>query len=85
MRPPHAPSWPAAPNCFNTISGEYPQLGGNYEVIHHTQLLARLVSDGELTPVNAIQEKLTYHDPRGHRRGATPGPFGRAKERRQRQ
>ena len=59
----HAPSWPAAPNCFNTISREYPQLGGNYEVIHHTQLLARLVSDGELTPVNAIQEKLTYHDP----------------------
>jgi Fe-S oxidoreductase len=33
----------SCPHCFNTISREYPQLGGNYEVIHHTQLLARLV------------------------------------------
>jgi len=53
----------SCPHCFNTISREYPQLGGNYEVIHHTQLLARLVEDGRLTPVNAIDEKLTYHDP----------------------
>jgi Fe-S oxidoreductase len=36
----------SCPHCFNTISREYPQLGGNYEVIHHTQLLARLVSAG---------------------------------------
>jgi Fe-S oxidoreductase len=53
----------SCPHCFNTISREYPQLGGNYEVIHHTQLLARLVEEGRLTPVNAIDEKLTYHDP----------------------
>ena len=53
----------SCPHCFNTISREYPQLGGNYEVIHHTQLLARLVADGKLTPVNAVNEKLTYHDP----------------------
>jgi Fe-S oxidoreductase len=53
----------SCPHCFNTISREYPQLGGNYEVIHHTQLLARLVDEGKLTPVNAIEEKLTYHDP----------------------
>jgi Fe-S oxidoreductase len=53
----------SCPHCFNTISREYPQLGGNYEVIHHTQLLARLVDEGLLTPVNAIDEKLTYHDP----------------------
>jgi len=53
----------SCPHCFNTISREYPQLGGNYEVIHHTQLLARLVEQGKLTPVNAIDEKLTYHDP----------------------
>ena len=39
------------PHCFNTIANEYPQLGGNYEVIHHTQLLARLVDEGKLTPV----------------------------------
>ncbi|MGH3189947.1 MAG: (Fe-S)-binding protein [Streptosporangiaceae bacterium] len=53
----------SCPHCFNTISREYPQLGGNYEVIHHTQLLARLVAEGKLTPVTAVQEKLTYHDP----------------------
>ncbi|MGH3172906.1 MAG: (Fe-S)-binding protein, partial [Streptosporangiaceae bacterium] len=53
----------SCPHCFNTISREYPQLGGNYEVIHHTQLLARLIADGRLQPVTAVQEKLTYHDP----------------------
>jgi Fe-S oxidoreductase len=53
----------SCPHCFNTISREYPQLGGNYEVIHHTQLLARLVEDGKLTPVQAVEEKITYHDP----------------------
>jgi Fe-S oxidoreductase len=53
----------SCPHCFNTISREYPQLGGNYEVIHHTQLLARLVEEGKLTPVTPVEEKITYHDP----------------------
>jgi Fe-S oxidoreductase len=53
----------SCPHCFNTIAREYPQLGGNYEVMHHTQLLARLVDEGKLTPVNPVQEKITYHDP----------------------
>jgi Fe-S oxidoreductase len=53
----------SCPHCFNTLSNEYPQLGGNYEVIHHTQLLARLVAEGKLKPVNPIEEKITYHDP----------------------
>ncbi len=53
----------SCPHCFNTIANEYPQLGGNYQVIHHTQLLARLVADGKLTPVTAVEEKITYHDP----------------------
>jgi Fe-S oxidoreductase len=53
----------SCPHCFNTIANEYPQLGGDYEVIHHTQLLARLVSEGLLKPVNTVNEKLTYHDP----------------------
>jgi Fe-S oxidoreductase len=53
----------SCPHCFNTIAREYPQLGGNYEVIHHTQLLARLVEEGRLTPVTPIDEKITYHDP----------------------
>jgi Fe-S oxidoreductase len=53
----------SCPHCFNTISREYPQLGGNYEVVHHTQLLAKLVEEGKLTPVNQVDEKVTYHDP----------------------
>ncbi len=54
----------SCPHCFNTIANEYPQLGGNYEVIHHTQLLARLVEQGKLTPVTQrVEEKITYHDP----------------------
>jgi Fe-S oxidoreductase len=53
----------SCPHCFNTIANEYPQLGGNYEVIHHTQLLARLVAEGRLTPAGRVEEKLTYHDP----------------------
>jgi Fe-S oxidoreductase len=53
----------SCPHCFNTLANEYPQLGGNYEVIHHTQLLAQLVSSGRLTPVERVDEKLTYHDP----------------------
>jgi Fe-S oxidoreductase len=53
----------SCPHCFNTIANEYPQLGGNYQVVHHTQLLARLVDDGRIKPVTAIEEKLTYHDP----------------------
>ncbi len=53
----------SCPHCFNSLANEYPQLGGNYEVIHHTQLLARLVAEGKLTPVNPVEEKITYHDP----------------------
>jgi Fe-S oxidoreductase len=53
----------SCPHCFNTIAREYPQLGGNYEVIHHTQLLAELVAAGKLTPAGKVEEKITYHDP----------------------
>jgi Fe-S oxidoreductase len=53
----------SCPHCFNTLSREYPQLGGNYEVVHHTQLLARLVDEGRLTPITPIEENITYHDP----------------------
>jgi Fe-S oxidoreductase len=53
----------SCPHCFNTIANEYPQLGGNYQVIHHTQLLSKLVAEGKLTPVTAVEEKITYHDP----------------------
>jgi len=53
----------SCPHCFNTIAREYPQLGGTYEVVHHTQLLAKLVQDGKISPVTAVEEKITYHDP----------------------
>ncbi|MCW2726409.1 MAG: CoB--CoM heterodisulfide reductase [Frankiales bacterium] len=51
------------PHCFNTLANEYPQLGGHYDVVHHTQLLGKLVADGHLVPVTPIDEKITYHDP----------------------
>jgi Fe-S oxidoreductase len=51
------------PHCLNTLNREYPQLGGNYEVVHHTQLLNDLVKAGRLTPVKSVTEKVTYHDP----------------------
>jgi Fe-S oxidoreductase len=53
----------SCPHCFNTIANEYPQLGGNYQVIHHTQLLATLLEEGKITPVTPVAEKITYHDP----------------------
>jgi Fe-S oxidoreductase len=51
------------PHCFNTLRNEYPQYGGNYEVIHHTELLGRLVSDGRLRPSEEVETLLAYHDP----------------------
>jgi Fe-S oxidoreductase len=53
----------SCPHCFNTIGNEYPALGGNYEVVHHSQLLGRLVAEGKLSPQDPIVAKLTYHDP----------------------
>jgi len=50
-------------HCFNAISNEYPQLGGDYEVVHHTQLLSRLVAEGKLVPAHPVEETVTYHDP----------------------
>jgi Fe-S oxidoreductase len=50
-------------HCFNTLSNEYGQLGGDYEVVHHTQLLAQLVDAGRLTPVKPVDGGVTYHDP----------------------
>jgi len=50
-------------HCFNTLANEYPQLGGHYEVVHHTQLLARLIADGQLRPVTPVDATITYHDP----------------------
>ncbi|SDE40305.1 Fe-S oxidoreductase [Blastococcus fimeti] len=51
------------PHCFNSLGKEYPQVGGEYEVIHHTQLLGQLIEEGRLVPVTPIDRKVTYHDP----------------------
>ena len=51
------------PHCFNTLQNEYPQLGGNYEVVHHTQLLESLIESGQLDLAGAtLDERITYHD-----------------------
>jgi Fe-S oxidoreductase len=50
-------------HCFNTLKNEYPQVGGHYDVVHHTQLLNTLVKEGKLTPVTPVGERVTYHDP----------------------
>ena len=54
----------ACPHCFNTLKNEYPALGGNYEVIHHTQLIDQLVKEGKLkiSAGNSTDQKITYHD-----------------------
>jgi len=51
------------PHCFNTLGNEYEQLGGKFEVVHHTQLLAHLVKEGKLVPVQPVDGGVTYHDP----------------------
>jgi Fe-S oxidoreductase len=51
------------PHCFNTIGREYKQLGANFTVLHHTQLLNRLVRDKKLVPVAPVSQDVTYHDP----------------------
>jgi Fe-S oxidoreductase len=53
----------ACPHCFNTIFNEYPQFGGVFKVIHHTEYLAGLVRDGRLRPSAEIARTVTYHDP----------------------
>ncbi len=53
------------PHCFNTLKNEYPELGGNYEVIHHTQLINDLIKDGRIGVSGGTfkGKKITFHDP----------------------
>jgi heterodisulfide reductase subunit D len=54
------------PHCFNTLKNEYPELGGNYEVIHHTQLLEQLFKEGKIQIKGGGEfkgKKITFHDP----------------------
>ena len=51
------------PHCFNTLANEYPQLGGHYDVIHHSEFLEQLIEDGDLDMTNAsLAERIVYHD-----------------------
>lgn len=55
----------ACPHCFNTLKNEYPKLGGNYEVIHHSQFLQSLINEGKLKLKGGGEfkgKKITYHD-----------------------
>ena len=55
----------ACPHCFNTIKNEYPGLGGNYEVVHHTQFLKQLLDEGRITMEGGTfkGKRITFHDP----------------------
>jgi Fe-S oxidoreductase len=50
------------PHCFNTLKNEYPQFGGNYEVVHHTDFLLHLIKEGKLKITKGETAKLTFHD-----------------------
>ncbi len=52
----------SCPHCYNTIRNEYPQLGGNYEVVHHTEVLADLIASGKIKPSAPVSETITFHD-----------------------
>ena len=55
----------ACPHCFNTLKNEYPELGGNYDVVHHSQLIESLLNDGRLKVEGGSfkGKKITFHDP----------------------
>ncbi len=53
----------SCPHCFNTIKNEYPQFGGQYEVVHHSEFLEELVRQGRLKPSATGSAKVTFHDP----------------------
>src|SRR5207253_7794211 len=53
----------SCPHCFNAIKNEYPEFGGAYEVVHHSQFLQELIRDGKLKPTRDVLQFLTYHDP----------------------
>ncbi len=53
----------SCPHCFNTIKNEYPQFGGNYDVVHHSEFIDYLIKEGRITLANRVEQAITYHDP----------------------
>lgn len=51
------------PHCFNTLKNEYPAFDGHYTVLHHSEVLAQLVEDGNLVATQTVDKHVTYHDP----------------------
>ena len=51
------------PHCYNTLKNEYPQFGGEFEVVHHTEFIADLIKQGKLKLASEMNKKVTYHDP----------------------
>ncbi len=52
----------SCPHCLYTIKKDYPQFGGNYEVLHHTQIIAHLITEGKIQPEVEVAKSMTYHD-----------------------
>ncbi len=52
----------SCPHCLHTLRHDYPQFGGNFEVIHHTTLIAHLLEAGKITPETKVSTRVTYHD-----------------------
>jgi len=52
----------SCPHCYNTIKNEYPQLGGNFKVVHHTEVIAELIKEGRIQLTESIDKTITYHD-----------------------
>jgi len=50
------------PHCFNTLGNEYPQFGGEYEVVHHTELISELIKEGRIKFDKSVEKTITYHD-----------------------
>ena len=50
------------PHCFNTMKNEYPQLGGNFEVLHYSQFVDQLITKGAIKPVKMMDITMAYHD-----------------------
>ncbi len=52
----------SCPHCFNTLKKEYPQFGGEFEVVHHSEFIAWLIKEGKIKPATILGKKVTYHD-----------------------
>jgi Fe-S oxidoreductase len=69
------------PHCFNTIKNEFPQFGGSYEVLHHSQVIEQLIADGRIKPTKSLDATLAFHDScyLGRYNGITEAPRNVAK------